>query len=475
MRLVESLYWLGVRALTGSGSDAAAASATTLGQWDAYELGAGDGAGDSASQDAATATASDARPSLPCAADALEALLVAHGHVDGSGNGSGGRINGSTALCIVPGYSFKVVRDALITNFHQPDSTLLLLVAAFLQGPMGAGATLAPERLGNMYRHAIDGDYGFLSYGDSSVLAAAHFQWGTVPSLLDGSRGGAGAGGSSSTGTGTSTMRDTGVAIPTPVAGDRVLLHSCCAPCSGAMVEAMVGRGLDVTIFFYNPNIHPKEEYEVRKEENKRFAAKLGVPFIDADYDDDVHEWYHRAEGLEWSPERGERCTMCFDMRMERTALHASEHGFAFITTTNATSRWKDEVQVDGSGLRAAARYAGVSYWLEDWKDDEMTRRKYEINADMQFYKQEYCGCAYSLRDVNTFRRSLEGGDLGPIRIPSQAVYHDPAADAEEESLENVNKFFHFDSGDVVSGSEEGRRLQGVYKERRRGIKGSNW
>ena len=69
----------------------------------------------------------------------------------------------------------------------------------------------------------------------------------------------------------------------------------------------------------------------------------------------------------------------------------------------------------------------------------------------------------------------LEGGDLGPIRIPSQAVYHDPAADAEEESLENVNKFFRFDSGDVVSGSEEGRRLQGVYKERRRGIKGSNW
>ena len=471
MRLVESLYWLGVRALADSGGGGDVASVTTLGQWDAYALGASSSASSSAGDGASAsdAAAATAAASLPCAADALEALLAAQGHIDGSGNGSGGRINGSTALCIVPGYSFKVVRDALITNFHQPDSTLLLLVAAFLQGPMGAGAALAPERLRETYRHAIDGDYGFLSYGDSSVLAASHFEWGTAPSLLGGSSGSVGSSSTNSTST-------SGAQFPVPVAGDRVLLHSCCAPCSGAMVEAMVEQGLDVTIYFYNPNIHPKEEYEVRKEENKRFAKQLGVPFIDADYDDDVHEWYRRAEGLEWSPERGERCTMCFDMRMERTALHAAEHGFPFITTTNATSRWKDEVQVDDSGARAAARYAGVSYWHEDWKDDDMTRRKYEINADMQFYKQEYCGCSYSLRDVNAFRRSPEGGALGPVRIPSQAVYHDPAADAEEESLENVDKFFHFDSGDAVSGSEEGRRLQGVYKERRRGSdKGSNW
>ena len=104
-----------------------------------------------------------------------------------------------------------------------------------------------------------------------------------------------------------------------------------------------VGPGAQVTIFFYNPNIHPRKEYEIRKEENKRYAADLGIEFVDADYD--TEEWYRRARGMEFDPERGGRCSMCFDMRMERTALHAYEHGFDCFTTTNATSRWKDQQQ----------------------------------------------------------------------------------------------------------------------------------
>ena len=132
--------------------------------------------------------------------------------------------------------------------------------------------------------------------------------------------------------------------------GRKVLLHSCCAPCSGAMVEAMVDAGHAVTIFFYNPNIHPRAEYEIRKQENKRYAAALGIPFVDLDDGIvggvDVDEWYKRAKGLEFCPERGARCSMCFDMRLERTALYAYEHGFDSFTTTNATSRWKDEAQV---------------------------------------------------------------------------------------------------------------------------------
>ncbi len=124
----------------------------------------------------------------------------------------------------------------------------------------------------------------------------------------------------------------------------KVLLHSCCAPCSGAMVEELVNDGHGVTIYFYNPNIHPREEYEIRKEENKRFASDLSIPFVDADYD--VDDWMARAKGMEFDPERGRRCSMCFDMRMERTALYAHEHGFDCFTTTNATSRWKDQRQV---------------------------------------------------------------------------------------------------------------------------------
>lgn len=107
--------------------------------------------------------------------------------------------------------------------------------------------------------------------------------------------------------------------------GQRLLLHSCCAPCSGELMEAFVESGIDYTIFFYNPNIHPLKEYELRKQENIRFAEKSGVPFIDADYDTDA--WFARAKGMENEPERGIRCTMCFDMRFERTALYAHEHG----------------------------------------------------------------------------------------------------------------------------------------------------
>ena len=148
--------------------------------------------------------------------------------------------------------------------------------------------------------------------------------------------------------------------------GKGILLHSCCAPCSGSMIKELVDLGVSVTILWYNPNIHPRKEYEIRKEENRKYAIKLAIPFVDLDYD--VEEWYKRAEGLEYAPERGERCTMCFDMRMERTALYAHEHGFHYITTTNATSRWKDVKQVNDSGVRAAARYPDVHFWDYNWQ-----------------------------------------------------------------------------------------------------------
>ena len=94
------------------------------------------------------------------------------------------------------------------------------------------------------------------------------------------------------------------------------MLHSCCAPCSGEVIEAMVASGLELEIFFYNPNIHPREEYELRKVENIRFAEEHGVPFTDADYDTD--NWFARVKGLEWAPERGERCTACLRSSMRK-------------------------------------------------------------------------------------------------------------------------------------------------------------
>lgn len=188
-----------------------------------------------------------------------------------------------------------------------------------------------------------------------------------------------------------------------PKGRNKVLLHSCCAPCSGEVMEAMLASGIDYSIYFYNPNIHPKREYEIRKEENIRFAQTHGIDFIDADYDMD--NWFDRIKGMEWEPERGVRCTECFDMRFERTALYAAENGFDTITSSLGISRWKNMAQIDDCGQRAAARYPELLYWTYNWRKGGGSARMIEISKREEFYQQEYCGCIYSLRDTNQHRR----------------------------------------------------------------------
>ncbi|MBA3536599.1 MAG: epoxyqueuosine reductase QueH [Tatlockia sp.] len=188
-----------------------------------------------------------------------------------------------------------------------------------------------------------------------------------------------------------------------PNGADKLLLHSCCAPCSGEVMEALLFSKIDFSIFFYNPNIHPVQEYEIRKDENIAFAKLHGIPFIDADYDKD--NWFARVKGLEWEPERGKRCTACFDMRFERTALYGHEHGFSVICSSLGISRWKDMNQINDSGQRAAARYPNMEYWTYNWRKNGGAARMYEIAKRENFYKQEYCGCVYSLRDTNAWRK----------------------------------------------------------------------
>lgn len=182
----------------------------------------------------------------------------------------------------------------------------------------------------------------------------------------------------------------------------QLLLHSCCAPCSGEVMERLLAAGIDYTLFFYNPNIHPIEEYLLRKDENKRFAEQHGVPFVDADYDRD--EWFSRAKGMENEPERGIRCTMCFDMRFMRTALYAYENAFTIFTSSLGISRWKDMQQINDCGTRAAASYPNMMYWTFNWRKDGGSQRMIDISKREQFYQQEYCGCVYSLRDTNRWR-----------------------------------------------------------------------
>ncbi len=200
-----------------------------------------------------------------------------------------------------------------------------------------------------------------------------------------------------------------------PEGHNKLLLHSCCAPCSGEIMEAVIASNIELSIFFYNPNIHPQREYEIRKNEHKRFAEKWQIPFFDADYE--RKEWFERIKGLENEPERGERCTKCFDMRLERTALFAHENDFPVFTTSLAISRWKDINQVYTCARRAAERYEDVIFWDYNWRKGGGSQRGVEISKREHFYKQEYCGCVYSLRDMNTWRESkgLERIEIGEV------------------------------------------------------------
>ena len=189
-----------------------------------------------------------------------------------------------------------------------------------------------------------------------------------------------------------------------PNGESRLLLHSCCAPCEGEVLETLLESGIKPTVFFYNPNIHPKREYELRKTEDKRFCDKLGVEHLDVDYD--VRNWFERVKGLESEPERGLRCTACFDMRFERTALHAFENDFKIFSSSLGISRWKNIEQINESGQRSASRYENLVYWTYNWRKSGGSHSTTEISKREKFYQQEYCGCGYSLRDTNEWRTS---------------------------------------------------------------------
>ena len=182
-----------------------------------------------------------------------------------------------------------------------------------------------------------------------------------------------------------------------------LLLHVCCAVCSATIIETLLREKVSPALFFYNPNIHPREEYEERKKSVIAFARKRGLPFIDADHDTDA--WFERVKGLEREPERGRRCSLCFDIRLERTALYAHENGFPVFATTNGIARWKDMAQVDRSGRTAAKKYPGLTYWARHWRSGGALEEMSRIARTEHFYRQEYCGCLYSLRDANEHRK----------------------------------------------------------------------
>lgn len=187
----------------------------------------------------------------------------------------------------------------------------------------------------------------------------------------------------------------------------KVLLHCCCAPCSAAILEWMLQNEVQPTLFFYNPNIFPLEEYERRKAEIVMYAAKIGVEIIDGDYDHDA--WKACVAGHECDPERGGRCLLCFEMRLRRTAEVAAERGFDTIATTLASSRWKSLEQIEEAGQRAASGQKGVTFWAKNWRKGGLQQRRGELLKENQFYNQQYCGCEFSKKMINFVTPKIEG------------------------------------------------------------------
>lgn len=184
--------------------------------------------------------------------------------------------------------------------------------------------------------------------------------------------------------------------LQVPYKENKILLHSCCAPCSCSVLQRMVESGIEPTVYFYNPNIFPREEYDHRKQEVIRYAQKVNVPFVDGDYKADL--WFEKTQGHEKAPERGERCDLCFEMRLGEAAAYAARNSFKVFTTSLGISRWKDLEQVNRAGEKAASLFPGLIYWAQNWRmggGQELMRRLIE---EEKFYRQRYCGCLYSFR-----------------------------------------------------------------------------
>lgn len=193
-----------------------------------------------------------------------------------------------------------------------------------------------------------------------------------------------------------------------PADCDRLLLHACCAPCSSAIVEWLLANGVRPTIFYYNPNIWPREEYNIRKEESKRHAESLGVQWIDGDYDHD--QWLQGVCGLEGEPERGRRCEQCFLLRLTATAKKAQELGIPYFATTLASSRWKSLDQINRAGFAAEQAINikhqtsdfSLHFWPQNWRKGGLQERRNQLLKEYGFYNQQYCGCEFSSRQALT-------------------------------------------------------------------------
>ena len=179
----------------------------------------------------------------------------------------------------------------------------------------------------------------------------------------------------------------------------KILLHSCCAPCSSHVITYLT-KYFDITILYYNPNISPKEEYEKRKSEQIRLIKSIDkvnkIDIIDCDYDNDLYE--KSIKGYENCPERGSRCTICFNLRLKKTAEMAKLLNYDYFGTTLTVSPYKNAKLINEIGKKYEEEY-GVKWLYSDFKKEDGYKKSIELSKKYGLYRQDYCGCKYSVRE----------------------------------------------------------------------------
>jgi predicted adenine nucleotide alpha hydrolase (AANH) superfamily ATPase len=187
------------------------------------------------------------------------------------------------------------------------------------------------------------------------------------------------------------------------VSKPRLLLHSCCGPCSSAVIERLL-PDYDITVFFYNPCITDREEYEKRRDAQIQLINALNldvctggstINYVEGDYE--PASYLELVEGLEDAPEGGERCKVCFEMRLAKTAAYASASGYSLFTTTLTVSPHKNYVLITEIGKRYAEKY-GIEYLDRDFKKKAGFQRSVQLSRQYGLYRQDYCGCDFSRR-----------------------------------------------------------------------------
>ncbi len=175
----------------------------------------------------------------------------------------------------------------------------------------------------------------------------------------------------------------------------KILLHDCCAPCGAYVVQALLRKGYEVTVYFYNPNIAPKEEYDLRLQEMQRFCEENNVKLIVGNYN--TEDWLSAVAGLEKEKEGGARCEKCFTHRLGEGAQKAMEDGFEIFATTLTMSPHKPVEMINRIGHELAAFY-GIKFLDTVWRENDGYKKACELSKEYGFHRQNYCGCQFSMR-----------------------------------------------------------------------------